>query len=140
MDKKSLAFNLVTLRMLIENLCDGFDVSCNSKKNLLTSKIKMLHLLNLEEKISPSLIICKLGIAKSNLAILASGMLKEGLIERIEDTFDKRVIYYSITQKGKDLLEESFQAIDEQVCTCQKNAGKCKAINKKIEELIKLLG
>ncbi|PKK95849.1 MAG: hypothetical protein CVV59_01600 [Tenericutes bacterium HGW-Tenericutes-4] len=139
MDKKGLAFNLVTIRMLLENLCDGFDVTCNNKKNLLTSKIKMLHLLNLEEKISPSLIICKLGIAKSNLAILAANMIEEGLIEKIEDTFDKRVIYYSITKAGKSLLEESFNAIDEQVCSCQKNAGKCKVINKKLEELIKLL-
>ena len=139
MEKKSLAFNLVTARMLLENLCDGFDARCNSKKNLLTSKIKMLHLLNLEEKISPSLIICKIGIAKSNLAILASGMIKDGLITKIEDTFDKRVIYYSITEKGKELLEQSLQKIDDQVCSCTKNAGKCKTLNKKLEELIKLL-
>ena len=139
MEKKSLAFNLVTARMLLENLCDGFDTACSSKKSLLTSKIKMLHLLNLEDKLSPSIIICKLGIAKSNLAILASGMIEEGLIEKIEDTFDKRVIYYSITKKGTELLQNSLEIIDEQVCSCNKNANKCKILNRKLEELIKLL-
>ena len=104
MEKRGLAFNLVTTRMLLDNLCDGFDTSCSSKKSLLTTKIKMLHLLNLEGKLSPSLIICKLGIAKSNLAILASGMIVEGLIEKIEDSFDKRVIYYAITSEGKIIL------------------------------------
>jgi len=139
MEKRGLAFNLVTARMLLENLCDGFDVTCNSKKSLLTSKIKMLHLLNLEDKISPSLIICKLGIAKSNLAILATSMIEEGLITKIEDTFDRRVIYYSITEEGKKLLNESLSIIDAQVCNCSKNINKCKQINKKLEELIKLL-
>jgi len=139
MEKRGLAFNLVTARMLLENLCDGFDVSCNNKKSLLTSKIKMLHLLNLEDKISPSLIICKLGIAKSNLAILATSMIEEGLITKIEDTFDRRVIYYSITEAGKQLLTESLSIIDAQVCNCSKNTNKCKQINKKLEELIKLL-
>jgi|AntRauTorcE11897_2_1112592.scaffolds.fasta_scaffold00095_50 DNA-binding MarR family transcriptional regulator len=139
MDKKNLAFNLVTARMLLENLCDGFDTSCSSKKSLLTTKIKMLHLLNLEGRLSPSLIICKLGVAKSNLAILASTMIKEGLIEKVEDTFDKRVIYYNITQKGQELLNNSLQVINEQVCDCALASDKCKKLNKKLDEVIKLL-
>ena len=140
MEKRGLAFNLVTTRMLLDNLCDGFDTSCSSKKSLLTTKIKMLHLLNLEGKLSPSLIICKLGIAKSNLAILASGMINEGLIEKIEDSFDKRVIYYAISESGKTLLKDSLKAIDTQVCGCSMNTNKCKILNRKLEEVIKLLG
>ncbi|MGD9901653.1 MAG: hypothetical protein AB7S44_03865 [Spirochaetales bacterium] len=140
MEKKTLADNLVTVRMLLENICDGFDVACNSKKNLLTSKVKMLHLLNQSGKLSPSLIICKLGVAKSNLAILASGMIRENLITKLEDEFDKRVIYYQITPKGKELLDVSLKTIDAQICDCSMNAGKCKVLNKKLEEIIKILG
>lgn len=139
MEKKNLASNLVSARMLLENLCDGFDTTCANKKNLLTTKIKMLHLLVLQGKLSPSVIICKLGVAKSNLAILAGGMLEEGLIERIEDSFDKRVIYYSITAAGKELLAQSLKKIDAQICSCSLNTSKCKLLNRKLEELIKLL-
>lgn len=139
MEKKNLAFNLVTARMLLENLCDGFDTSCNSKKSLLTTKIKMLHLLNLSGQLSPSLIICRLGIAKSNLAILASGMIEESLIKKIEDSFDKRVIYYAITTEGKAKLQEALKTIDSQVCSCTLNQNKCKLLNRKLEEIIKIL-
>ena len=134
-----MAFNLVTTRMMLDNLCDGFDASCSNKKNLLTTKIKLLHVLNLEGKLSPSLIISKLGIAKSNLAILASGMIGEGLIEKIEDSFDKRVIYYAISESGNTLLKDSLKTIDEQVCSCSMNANKCKLLNRKLEEIIRLL-
>ena len=139
MEKKTLADNLVTVRMMLENICDGFDSTCNNKKALLTSKVKMLHLLNQTGKLSPSIIICKLGIAKSNLAILANGMLKDGLIEKLEDTFDKRVIYYNIAESGKELLQNSLKVIDAQVCNRSMNAGKCKLLNKKLEEIIRII-
>lgn len=139
MKNEGLASNLITVRMLLENLCDGFDSSCSSKNSLLTTKIKMLHLLDKEEKISPSLIINKVGIAKSNLAILARNMISEGLIEKLNDSFDKRVIYYKITAKGKQELEEAYNTIDHQVCDCRSGGDRCQALNPKLQEIINIL-
>jgi DNA-binding MarR family transcriptional regulator len=140
MDKKSIAGNLVTVRMKLENICDGFDAVCSSKKSLLTTRIKMLHLLSREGKLSPSIIISKIGVAKSNLAILAKGMIKDDLIEKIEDEFDRRVIYYNVTKAGKQLLDDSLKTINAQVCSCSLTNDKCKKLNKKLEEIIKILG
>ena len=38
MEKRGLAFNLVTTRMMLDNLCDGFDASCSNKKTYLQQK------------------------------------------------------------------------------------------------------
>lgn len=140
MENKGLSSKLVKVRMLLENLCDGFDSSCSNKKSLLTTKIKMLHLLEEADKISPSFIINKLGIAKSNLAILANRMINEGLIEKSVDETDKRVIYYKITKKGNERLKKELENINKQVCDCSVNGNKCKRLNKALEEIIKVLG
>ena len=140
MGNKVLSINLVKVRMLLENICDGFDTACSNKKSLLTTKIKVLFLLNEQEKISPSIIINKVGVAKSNLAILANGMIAEGLIEKLADTFDKRVIYYKITKKGKELLDKELENIGGLVCDCGVGGDVCNRLNKPLQEIINILG
>ena len=139
MNKKDLASNLVDVRILLENFCDGFDSSCNSKNNVLTTKVKILQILKRDSKQSPKQLINKLGLAKSNLAILAKNLLDEGVIKKEKDDNDKRVIYYYITDKGFNHLQKSLDNIESQICGCKLPNDKCKKLNKKLEDIIKIL-
>lgn len=96
--------DVVTLVGRLQNLCEGFDEL--NKNAVLTSKVKLLHELSKEEKVVPSKLSEKLGMAKSNLTILCNSLAKDGLVEKCRDDFDARSIYFTITKKGQELLDD----------------------------------
>ena len=71
-------------------------------------KLKVLHLINTSEKATPNLLIEKLGMARSNLAIMCNNLSKEGLIKKHKEPLNKKEIFYSITEKGKNYLAQNF--------------------------------
>lgn len=106
MEKTELIKYIVSTCSRLENLCEGFDIS--SKSTLISSKFKVLLALSEKPKTSPSMLIDKLGLAKSNLALLCKSMINEGLIEKSKDQFDSRVIFYSLTNLGTKTLSENL--------------------------------
>ena len=57
--------------------------------------------------------ISKLGIVKSNLALLTKNMIKQHLIEGYHTNVDRRTITYRVTQKGKNMLNEYLEKIQK---------------------------
>lgn len=106
MEKTELIKYIVSICSRLENLCEGFDVS--SKSALISSKFKVLLALSEKPNTSPSMLIDRLGLAKSNLALLCKSMISEGLIKKNKDQFDSRVIFYSLTELGTKTLNESL--------------------------------
>lgn len=111
MEKKELVKLIVSTCSRLENLCEGFDIS--SKSTLISSKFKVLVELSEKPKTSPSMLIDRLGLAKSNLALLCKSMVQEGLIEKTKDEFDSRVVFYSLTENGKTMLENNLNLMAE---------------------------
>ena len=106
MERNELVKNIVSVCTRLENLCEGFDV--DSKSTLISSKFKVMLALSEQDNISPSMLIDKLGLAKSNLALLCKSMITEGLIEKRKDDFDSRVIFYTLTDFGKQKLNATL--------------------------------
>ena len=93
---------ILALAVRLENLCEGFDVT--TKSAALTSKIKVLLELSHADCVPPSTLQLKVGLAKSNLAILCNKLIEEKLVEKKRDELDGREISYSITEDGKKVL------------------------------------
>ena len=74
------------------------------KKNLMQKKIphSYYHILNGELPMSE--IGRLVYISKSNMTSLIDKLVEEGLVERLPDKNDRRVINIALTDKGKDLL------------------------------------
>ncbi len=106
MEKNNLVKNIIKVCSRLENLCEGFDI--DSKTNLISSKLKVLLFIGDGKNVSPSDIIDKVGLAKSNLALLCKSLYNEGLISKNKDAFDSRVIFYSLTEKGQNYLDEQL--------------------------------
>lgn len=126
--------NVIELICRLQNLCEGFDES--SKSVLISAKFKAMLVIESAGRISPSLIIDRIGLAKSNVALLCSGLVEEGLIEREKDELDNRVIFYKLTKSGEKWLEETLEKIDS-------NFKKQLAYKKKFKEIndiVKQLG
>ena len=75
-------------------------------------------------------------MAKSNLAILAKKMISDKLIESHKDKSNKREIFYTLTETGKEMLQEKLDNIDT---VCEGDTKKViNLITRAVEELKKL--
>lgn len=98
-------------------------------------KLKVLHLIDRNENATPNLLIDKLGMARSNLAIMCNKLVKNSLIEKHKESLNKKEIFYTITQEGKDLLTASYAKADQNFAKLR-NKNK---ISKLAQDLSKLI-
>jgi len=126
---KSFAEQIVELKILADRWCEGK----NKTNGLFLAKYQVLYVLSEGDFVAPKIIINKLGLAKSNLAIIAKELIKDGLIESKKDNQNRREIYYCITQKGRSELTKKLEQIEDQANNKQKKQIKT------LEDAIKIL-
>lgn len=105
-----LAEKLVELRIATRSATMCENVS-GKNKNTLSLKTKILFLLK-NDSLPPIDIMTTLHLAKTNLALLTGEMEREGLITKDKQLRDKRLVYYSITDKGKEYLNARLDIIE----------------------------
>lgn len=96
---------LLELEALTENLTKHL-----AKNNLL--KIKVLYFISQYENLSVSMIIDKLGLKKSNFALMTKDLENEGLVVSRQGEIDKRCRMLYLTEKGKSVLAEFLSSLD----------------------------
>lgn len=90
---------LLEIEALTENLTKHI-----ANNNLL--KIKVLYFISEYENLSVSMIIDKLGLKKSNFALMAKDLEKEGLVTSRQGEIDKRCRMMKLTEKGREFLDK----------------------------------
>ena len=127
---------LIDLRIALSSKCDGFSAKDASKNIILSSKIKVLHLLS-DRDMTQGELIELLAMAKSNLANLLKLMSCEELIDSYKNAGNSRNIYYKISSQGIRKLNDykaTLKSVWSSVCTCPSGH-----IEKLIDELLMLL-
>ena len=131
-EKNLFSRNIVELKLISDRIAEGK----GEKAGIFSNTYQILYILNRKEKVTPKELIAELNMAKSNLAILAKKMMKDGLIESHKDKSNKREIYYNITENGKEMLQEKLDNIDT---VCDGDTKKViNLITRALEELKKL--
>ena len=102
-----LARKLLEIKTLSQTICNI------SKNEATNNQLKVLYFVDEYNSISPQVLISKLGIVKSNLALLTKKMIADKLIESKKSVTDKRSIFYSITPKGKQMLNDYLEKIEK---------------------------
>ena len=97
---------ILEIEALTENLTKHF-----AKNNLL--RIKVLYFISQYENLSVSMIIEKLGLKKSNFALMSKALEQERLVVSKQGEIDKRCRMMFLTEKGKAELEAFLQSLDE---------------------------
>lgn len=97
---------IIEIEALTENLTKHF-----AKNNLL--RIKVLYFISQYENLSVSMIIDKLGLKKSNFALMTKSLEEEGLVVSKQGEIDKRCRMMFLTEKGKTELANFIQSLDE---------------------------
>ncbi len=87
---------------------------CNISKNDATNNVlKVLYFVDEYQSVSPQILVSKLGIVKSNLALLTKKMIADGLIYSQKSLSDGRAITYQIAPKGKQMLNEYLDSLNK---------------------------
>ncbi len=97
---------ILEIEALAENLTKHF-----AKNNLL--KIKVLYFISQYENLSVSMIIDKLGLKKSNFALMTKELENEGLVVSKQGEIDKRCRMMFLTEKGKAELGCFMQELEK---------------------------
>ena len=126
----SFANSIVWLKLLTDRICEGK----NKKNGLFLVSYQVLFVLNENERVSPKELVLSLGLAKSNLAIIAKKMMKDGLIERTKDLQNRKEIYYNITLKGKEVLMAKLAQIEN---SCNESEKKETSLLHKVVQILK---
>ncbi len=111
----SVAEDILLLAMSLQNFCEKTD---NKEFNKLAFSIKFKILLLIKKygSISPSTLVENLNIAKSNIAMFCKNLNKENFISQKHDEFDRRIIYYCLTQKGEEYVKSLVSLLDKHIC------------------------
>lgn len=131
-----LTNKLIDLRIMLTSNCDGFSQEKASKNTMLSSRIKILHILS-DKDANPIQLIDSLCMAKSNLANLLKLMIRENVILGYKNIDNSKNMYYRITEKGLQELNSYKKDMREQFrarCTCSEEE-----LQEKLDEILKLL-
>lgn len=104
--------SIVEIKLIADRIAEGK----GEEAGIFSNMHQILYILNKQETVTPRELIMELNIAKSNLAILAKKMIKDGYIESHKDKINKREIFYNITDLGREVLAKKLNNIDT-VCT-----------------------
>lgn len=100
------AEKIIEIEALLENL-----LKKNREGSLL--RMKILFFSSLYENLSISMIIEKLGIKKTNFALMTAQLEKEGLLLIKKSNLDKRCRVVELTEKGRIELDEFVKDIEK---------------------------
>ena len=123
---------IVELKLISDRIAEGKGEAAG----IFSNSYQILYILTRKDRVTPKELIAELNMAKSNLAILAKKMIKDGLMESHKDKSNKREIFYNITEDGKVMLQEKLDNIDT---VCEGDTKKViNVIHRAVEELKKL--
>ena len=124
--------SIVEIKLIADRIAEGK----GEEAGIFSNMHQILYILDRKETVTPKELIKELNIAKSNLAILAKKMIKDGQIESHKDKNNKREIFYNITALGKEVLQKKLDNIDS---LCDGDSKKIvNLLVRSIEELRKI--
>ncbi len=97
---------LLEIEALTENITKHF-----AENNLL--RMKILYFISQYQNLSVGMIIDKLGLKKSNFALMTKELEKEGLVVSKQGEIDKRCRMLFLTEKGQKELDLYLSSLND---------------------------
>ncbi|MCR1935416.1 MarR family winged helix-turn-helix transcriptional regulator [Clostridium tepidum] len=119
-------------------------LNLNCSLKLTEQQFITLFILNKNKKITLKKLSTYICVSTSSLCIMLTRMMKEGLVYREVDEKDRRNTFYSLTDKGINLIDKEIESkvhnVEEKIMNLSLSQKEklCNAI-KDIEEIIDIL-
>ena len=121
---------LIEIETLIENLM-------KKKHSGGILRMKVLFFSRLYENLSISIIIEKIGIKKTNFALMTSALEKEGCLVIKKSVLDKRCRVIELTEKGNRELDNYLNELDKDLGASQPEVDYAiEVLNKFINKIV----
>ncbi|AOM81446.1 MarR family winged helix-turn-helix transcriptional regulator [Salisediminibacterium beveridgei] len=104
-DADALVNQLLTVMPYLPKKLFG-DTPLVEAADLHPTHFHILHMLEYDGALKMRDIAGKLSIKKSNLTPLVRKLLDKGLVKRLQDEADKRIVYIQLTDSGKHFLSD----------------------------------
>lgn len=111
MDNKRNIENVINIACRLTNAVEGFEST--NKSQLLSTQFKILYQIYKQPHINASVLSNKLDLAKSNLALNCKKFILANLIVSTKDSFDKRSVFYDLTDDGTKYVENMLNKFEE---------------------------
>jgi DNA-binding MarR family transcriptional regulator len=99
-----------TFRQLRSSIYEG-----SSLTELNVQQLRTLFFLHLQETTNMSEISSRLGVGLPTVTNLVSKLEEKGLVSREHDTTDRRVVFCTVTERGKAEIEQLWSVRKEQI-------------------------
>ncbi|MDP4201260.1 MAG: MarR family transcriptional regulator [Bacteroidota bacterium] len=106
----SVAENLAHIVPILKRI---FIKGLRTKTNLSPQTLYTLGALSYHSKLTMSGIGNHLSVPKPHVTALVDKLISEGLVERLSDERDRRIIYIQLTDKGKETFKEIKRMMTE---------------------------
>ena len=135
-----LGYQTLRLQALISEMlqcCEDRRIYESQKLGLPYAEVKCLMLFNGERYLTVKGIAQKLEVAKSRVTKITNGLIKKGLVKRIDDPNDARVKLISLTSMGEKKSEEikTFHSNIHRKILIQMNTDERKQVLSRMELL-----
>jgi len=107
MSKKQLAENIFAMVPILHRRV----YSKIPKIGHSNRKLRLLHMVNHHRNRPMKQFSEKMYISKPNLSRLVDELINDGLIVRVQDDKDRRIVLLDITEEGKKVVNEKYQKI-----------------------------
>ncbi|MBX4259478.1 MarR family transcriptional regulator [Clostridium estertheticum] len=110
--KLDLVHNMSRFYIVLQR--EALDLMTESNNSELSPLLfKALHEIYLDEYITPSVLSKRLSITLPNTSRCLHSLTKMGYVIKIKDKIDKRITHIKLSLKGIDLVQSSFNHMDE---------------------------
>lgn len=104
--------NLIRIHPLLSK---SLNKSIRIKTNLNPGSLYVLGLISRHEYLSMTEIGCKLSMPKPHVTAHIDKLIAEGMVERLLDANDRRIVNIAITDKGKEDLKQIKQEVSIEI-------------------------
>ncbi|GIO88151.1 MarR family transcriptional regulator [Paenibacillus faecis] len=112
MEKEDLLEVTTMFRTLIRGITQEWNKR-GGEYNLSFPQFKMLHMLSRSGPQRVSTIAEKLGLTSAAITGLTDRLVSEGYVLRARDDSDRRVVYITVTELGKEIVDQVIQGQEE---------------------------
>lgn len=131
MDMKELIKNLIELNLASKSCVENLSQQNFNLEN------KVLFFIFCNEGCSPTELIEKFKIKKTNLAIICKNLISQGLIEKQKNTFDARALKYKTSDKANKLINQMLLQAESKSNLSEKKREELCLLIQKINKIIK---
>lgn len=94
--------------------CIGTNAHCATTSN---PKYRILGMLSCDNSLPTTEIAKRLYISKPQMTALIDRLMKDGLVKRVPDKSDRRVIHITITENGREHLKDAKKQMKSVIST-----------------------